>query len=60
MLTDDSPMPYGKYKDEKMEDVPAWYLLWLHDNDRASKSVEEYIQNNWDVLEKQAKENPRK
>ncbi len=28
-LTDDSPMPFGKHRGEKMADVPASYLLWL-------------------------------
>ena len=47
-------MPWGMRKGKKMEDVPAKYLLWLHDNKRASKDVQEYILDNWDVLEKEA------
>jgi hypothetical protein len=33
-LTDDDPMPFGKYASPptKMRDVPASYLLWLWDN----------------------------
>lgn len=30
-MTDQDLMPFGKYKGEKMEDVPASYLLWLRD-----------------------------
>lgn len=27
--TDTDPMPFGKYKGEPMQDVPASYLAWL-------------------------------
>jgi len=30
-LTDESPMPFGKYKGEKMANVPASYLKWIYD-----------------------------
>ncbi len=31
MLTDNSPMPFGKaHKGKKMANVPASYLLWLY------------------------------
>lgn len=30
-LTDESLMPFGKHKGEKMANVPASYLLWLYD-----------------------------
>lgn len=32
-LDDNYIMPFGKYKDVKLEDVPADYLLWLKDQD---------------------------
>ena len=50
-LTDDSPMPWGKYKGEKMANVPAAYLLWLYDSNQCSKDVKVYIKENYDVLE---------
>ncbi len=28
---DDSIMPFGKYKDERLKDVPASYLKWFFD-----------------------------
>lgn len=28
-LTDTDPMPIGKFKGEKMENVPYWHLLWF-------------------------------
>ena len=49
-LTDDSPMPWGKYKGEKMINVPASYLLWCYDNNKCSGPVREYIEDNHDVL----------
>lgn len=54
-LTDDSLMPFGKYKGEQMADVPADYLLWLHENCKCSKDVQDYIVDNLEVLKKQVK-----
>lgn len=63
MLEDSSPMPFGKYKGKSMEDVPASYLLWLFDemNDKQTLSpdsqlVKAYIEDNIDVLNKEANE----
>lgn len=58
-LEDTSPMPYGDYKGRAMEDVPAAYLLWLVDNQRASPEVIEYVRENQDVLDKEIKENAK-
>lgn len=30
MMTDQSLMPFGKHKDEKLGDVPGGYLLWAY------------------------------
>ena len=52
-LQDDDPMPFGKHKDERMEDVPASYLFWLwtngKENDRLCP-VAHYIRRNKGVL----------
>lgn len=48
-MNDQSPMPFGKYKDRKMEDVPASYLLWLRDQ-HVSGEVGEYIEENLTAL----------
>jgi uncharacterized protein (DUF3820 family) len=29
LLTDDSPMPFGKHKGELLVDIPADYFHWL-------------------------------
>lgn len=57
MLTDESRMPFGKYKGEKMANVPASYLLWLYENDKCNKEVKEYVLDNLDVIKEQVKRN---
>lgn len=49
-LTDDSPMPFGKYKGTRMEDVPANYLLWLHNQNCQHVEVAQYIRENLTAL----------
>ena len=53
-LTDESLMPYGDYKGEIMETLPAEYLLWLWDNDKCSAPVRLYIKDNLEDLRKDA------
>ena len=55
ILTDESLMPFGKYKGTKMANVPASYLLWLNTQPALSQSVREYIQDNLEVLQKENK-----
>lgn len=54
-LTDNSFMPYGKFKGKKMVNVPADYLLWLYDNGKCSGEVKAYVIGNYEVLTVQAK-----
>jgi hypothetical protein len=62
-MTDDSLMPFGKYKGKKMIDVPARYLLWLNDqpyiDSPANRAVRAYIADNMDVLKAQEGERKR-
>lgn len=53
-LTDESKMPYGNHEGTRMIDVPASYLIWLHENNRCSKDVQEYVDDNIDILTKEA------
>uniref|UniRef100_A0A6M3LLS0 Putative quorum-sensing-regulated virulence factor n=1 Tax=viral metagenome TaxID=1070528 RepID=A0A6M3LLS0_9ZZZZ len=55
MLQDDSPMPFGKYKGDKMINVPASYLLWLYNENKCNKNVRDYIEDNLDVLKMEVK-----
>ena len=43
-------MPFGKYKGEKMANVPSEYLIWLYENSKVYGGVKEYIKENLDVL----------
>ena len=49
-LTDNSPMPFGKYKGTAMANVPADYLIWIYDNGKCNAEVKTYIIDNLDVL----------
>lgn len=61
-LTDETIMPWGRHKGEKLEDVPAGYLLWLDSENRYPKDRTDftngllvYVEENREVLEKQSK-----
>lgn len=63
ILTDESLMPFGKFKGIRMEDVPGSYLLWLYDewtlpNPRfgfVNTDVKEYIEDNMDAIKMEVK-----
>jgi uncharacterized protein (DUF3820 family) len=46
-------MKFGKYKGADVEDVPANYLLYLHENDIAKGDLKVYIQKNMAGILKQ-------
>ena len=62
-LTDDSKIPFGKHKYEKMANVPSGYLMWFYNKNKDEyekgslygvfKDVFEYIADNLDVIEKE-------
>lgn len=60
-LTDTSPMPFGKHKGELMANVPASYLLWLHEqpwprtNEWTALAVRRYIRDNLEAIQQEAK-----
>ena len=49
-LKDNSLMPYGKHKGQKMANVPPDYLIWLFENNKCTPEVAKYIAENLDVL----------
>lgn len=55
-MNDNSIMPFGKYKGEKLANVPADYLIWLYDNGKIFGDLKKYIEENSDVLKFQKKE----
>lgn len=50
LLTDESLMPFGKHKGEKLANVPPDYLIWLYDNNKCFDDLRKYIESNMDVL----------
>jgi uncharacterized protein (DUF3820 family) len=54
-LTDIDPMPFGKYRNVKMIDVPASYLLWYLENGLKG-NVMDYCIENKEVLLQEIKE----
>ena len=54
-LQDTDPMPFGKYKGQPMQDVPASYLhwLWLEIQHDKSSNVGAYICRNIEALKKE-------
>ena len=55
-MTDKSLMPFGKHQGKPMIEVPASYLLWLHDNAKDLRDpLKSYIKENIDVLRAEVK-----
>lgn len=55
-LKDTDPMPFGKYKGQKMQDVPASYLHWLWCEGKKHEKlcpVADYIRRNKSALEQE-------
>ena len=52
-LQDTDLMPWGKYKGEKMANIPAQYLLYLLENHSCAGEVKEYILENKEDLEEE-------
>lgn len=49
-MNDESVIPFGKYKGEKMANVPPDYLIWLYENGKCYGELKDYIKDNMDVL----------
>jgi len=55
-LTDDSLMPWGIYKGQKMANVPAHYLLWVRNNMKWGGKIMpviNYTTDNLEILQKE-------
>lgn len=53
IMDDNSIMPFGKYKGQKLEKIPAWYLLCLLDGGKCYGELLEYLIENEDELLKE-------
>lgn len=49
-FTDETPMPFGKYKGVLLGNVPAEYLLYLNSDNLADGLLKDYIKENLDQL----------
>lgn len=56
-MTDNSVMPYGKYKGVKIANIPADYLIWIFENNKCTPEVAKYIGENIDVLKAEINRN---
>lgn len=54
-MTDTSLMPYGKFINVPMANVPGDYLLWLYNNNKCGGEVKMYIEENLDVIKSELK-----
>jgi uncharacterized protein (DUF3820 family) len=52
-MNDYSRMPFGKYKNEKMANVPASYLLFLYKEGKCFGDLQKYIEENMPVLKEE-------
>jgi len=60
MLTDNSIMPFGKYKGQVLANIPASYLIWIFENNKCTPDVAKYINENLDVLKEEIKRDEAK
>lgn len=54
-MDDKSLMPFGKYKGEKLANVPASYLLWIYDNLDLRDDLKNYISENYQYLQDESR-----
>jgi uncharacterized protein (DUF3820 family) len=54
-LTDNSIMTFGEHKGKKMANVPAYYLIWVYENNKCTPAVAKYVSQNYDDLKSEAK-----
>jgi hypothetical protein len=58
--TDESLMPFGKYKGQALANVPAHYLLWCYENIDLRDPLKTYIVSNLDVIKDEVKKRQQK
>lgn len=54
-MTDESIMPFGKFKGLKMANVDASYLIWLLESGKCYGELKTYISQNLIVLKEEIK-----
>jgi uncharacterized protein (DUF3820 family) len=59
VMDDNSRMPYGKYQNTKMANVPPDYLIWLYENNKCAGDVRKYIHENLSILKEELEYNKK-
>lgn len=54
-MNNNSLMAFGKHKGKALANVPADYLIWLYTEQKCKGGLKDYIEDNMDVLQQQAK-----
>jgi len=47
--TDETIMPFGKFKGEALEDIPEWYFKTIYSDKMYDQDLKAYIEDNFDV-----------
>ena len=47
---DNTLMPFGQYKNTKLANVPAQYLIYIYENYTLSEPLKAYIKDNLEAL----------
>lgn len=55
MLTDNDLMPYGEHIGVAMVNIPAKELLAMYESEECTDEVKAYIEDNIEILKKEAK-----
>lgn len=53
-ITENSILTFGKYKDIKIKDIPAEYLLFIFENNYCPANIAFYINRNLDSIKQKA------
>lgn len=54
-LNGNSLMPFGKFKGQKLANIPAWYLLKIRQEMQLFDNLKKYIEDSLKVLEAEKK-----
>jgi uncharacterized protein (DUF3820 family) len=54
IIDDDYVLTFGKYKGEKIANVPATYLVYMYDSGKCNFSVATYFEANESLIREEA------
>jgi len=55
-MDDESLMPFGEFKNRKLVNVPASYLIFLYEEEKCDEELKEYIEDNLEILKREKKQ----